>query len=445
MTTTPQPIPAERLQERQRQAAERLAGGVMVLPGAPVRYRSRDTEYPHRPDSELYWLTGLTEPGAVAVLRGGADPALEIFVRPRDPEAELWSGARLGPDGAAEVSGADAAHPLPELGARLAALLDGAAAVHFRLGAHPEVEPLVVEGLRRARARGARKGTGPRAVVDPGEILDELRLRKDDWELARIREAARITQAGFRALQARLVPGVPEHALQATLEAVFREEGGEGPAYESIVGSGPNACVLHYVENRRVVQAGDLVLVDAGASFGWYAGDITRTYPAAGAFTPGQRDLYRVVEEARAAAVEQVRPGVTVGSVHDVAVGILTRGLVELGILEGEVEALVEAEAHKPFFPHQTSHWLGLDVHDVGDYARDGDSRILEPGMVLTVEPGLYFGPGAMEAVGERGAAFRGMGIRIEDDILVTGDGRENLTAALPSSLEEVEAAFRGA
>lgn len=440
MTDHPANVPVSLLRERRRQVAERLGDGVLVLPGAPVRYASRDTEYRYRPDSELYWLTGLTEPGTVAVLRGGGDPVLEVFARARDPEAELWSGARLGPDGALEASGADAAHPLSDMEARLRDLLDGVRAVHFRLGCHPEVEPLVQGALRRARSRGPRKGTGPRSVTDPGEILDELRLRKDDFELGRMREAARITAEGFRALQRRLGPGVPEYRLQASLEEVFLGAGGDGPAYGSIVGSGANACVLHYVENRGIAGDGELLLVDAGASVGLYAADVTRTYPVNGRFTPAQRAVYQVVEDARSAAAAQVRPGATVAEVHGAAVEVLVRGLLELGVLRGAAGELVSAEAYKPFFPHQTSHWLGLDVHDVGDYARDGESRILEPGMVLTVEPGIYFGHAALEAAEGRADPFAGLGIRLEDDLLVTPDGHENLTRRLASSPDEVEA-----
>ncbi|MDT8341236.1 MAG: aminopeptidase P N-terminal domain-containing protein [Longimicrobiales bacterium] len=443
MADSPTSVPLDRLRERRLRVAERLEGSVLVLPGAPVRFSSRDIEHPYRPDSELFWLSGLTEPDTVAVLRGGETPALEVFVCPRDPEAELWSGSRLGPEGAAAVSGADAAHPLSELDARLGRLLDGSRSVHFRLGAHPAVEPVVLAALSRARGRGSRKGAGPRRVVDPGEVLDDLRLCKDDFELARMREAIRITGEGFRALQRHLRPGVPEYRLQAALEEVFRASGGEGPAYGTIVGSGANACVLHYVENRGVARAGDLVLVDAGASYGLYAADVTRTYPVDGAYGAEQLALYRVVEAARAAAVAHVRPGVTVAAVHEAAVAALVRGLVELGVLEGEADALVEAEAHKPFFPHQTSHWLGLDVHDVGDYARDGAARVLEPGMVITVEPGLYFGPGALEAAGERAARFAGTGIRVEDDVLVTASGHENLTAGLATAAGAVEAELR--
>ena len=448
-------VPAARLRERQAAVSRALGGGVMLLPGSAVHRRSRDTDYPHRPDNELYWLTGVTEPDAVAVLLGDAHPAsgagggedpgrLLLFTRPRDPDAELWTGLRLGPAGWREVSGAREAYALAEAEAHLPGLLRRAESVHFRLGVHPRWERMVVETLEWSRTRGTRKGEGPGSVVDPGGILDELRLRKDPWELERIREAAALTVAGFRALAAELRPGVPEWRLQAVLEAAFRGGGGEGPAYESIVGSGENACVLHYVSNDDVAEDGELVLVDAGASVAWYAADITRTLPVSGRFTPEQRAVYQVVERARAASVAAVRPGAAVSDVHDATVRVLTEGLVALGILQGSVEELVKAEACKPFYPHQTSHWLGLDVHDVGDYGLRGVSRPLEPGMVLTVEPGLYFGPAAVEAAGEAVAPYRGMGIRIEDDVLVTAEGHENLTAALPTDPDAIEALMEG-
>lgn len=434
--------------------AGRLDGGVLVVGGTPVRYRSRDTGYPYRPDSDLFWLTGLREPGTVAVLRqADAEAELTLFVPPRDAEAELWDGHRLGPDGAEDRTGAAAAYGLDQMEEHLPKLLASRSRIHARLGTGGPVQDAVLAALRRARARGPRQGTGPRGVVDPGEILDELRLRKDAFELGRMREAARITAAGFRALAGELGDGlggaagpgaVTEWQLQAALEGAFRREGGDGPAYESIVAGGANACVLHYVTNDDTVPADGLVLVDAGSAFGLYAADITRTLPASGRFTEDQRRMYEVVEAARAAAVAAVAPGVPVAAVHDTAVRTLTLGLVEHGLLQGPVEELMAGEAYKPFFPHQTSHWLGLDVHDVGDYAVDGAPRLLEPGMVLTVEPGLYFGPAALEAAGEAARPWAGLGIRIEDDILVTGDGRENLTAALPTDPDGVEALIRG-
>ncbi len=445
MITQPDPLPDELRDERLTRVSEALGpGDVMVLPGAPHRLRSRDTEYPHRPDSELYWLTGLTEPDAVVVVRGGEEPVPALFLHPRDPDAELWAGARPDPQEAGRALGAAAVHPLAGLRDELPGILDGADTVYFRLGAHPTVEPAVVEALRRARRRGPRRGTGPRGVVDPGEILDELRLRKDPWEVAQIRRAVAVTLQAFREMAGALRPGVPEWELQAVLEAGFRRLGSAGPAYETIVGTGANACTLHYVRNDRLAGPGEMVLVDAGATWGLYAADVTRTWPVDGTWTPDQRELVGVVDAARSAAVGRVAPGVTVAEVHDAAVRVLTEGLVALGVLSGSVETLLEEEAHRPFFPHQTSHWLGLDVHDPGDYARGGRSRVLEPGMVLTVEPGLYLPGGAVE--GHPGAApFRDMGVRLEDDILVTPDGYENLTAALETAPASVEAALEAA
>ena len=427
--------PAGRLRARRAAVWERLGAGVMVVPAAPVLYASRDTDLPYRPDSELFYLTGVDEPGAVAVLNGGASPSWTLFVPRRDVDAELWGGPRMGPDEAEERFAPDACHPLDELKERLPALLDDGDRVHYRLGGSPDLDLLVREALTRARARGPRKGTGPRGVVDPGEILDELRLRKDAHEVARLREATDLTVQGHRAAAAALAVGVGEWVVQAEVEAVFRRGGG-GPGFGTIVGSGANACVLHYRANGARVEDDALVLVDAGAELGLYNGDVTRTYPASGRFTDPQRRIYDLVDAARGAAVAAVRPGVTVGSIHDVAVRVLVEGLVELGVLEGQTADLVAAEAHKPFYPHQTSHWLGIDVHDPGDYARDGTSRVLEPGMVLTVEPGLYFRPGGPESA----AAYAGIGVRVEDDVLVTEGGRENLTGSLPSSADEVAA-----
>lgn len=468
------PIPAQVLRERRRRVAALLHGGTLILPAAGEAIKSRDTEHPYRPSSELYWLTGIAEPGAVAVLEGGDEPRLTLFVRPRDPLAELWSGTRLGPGGAGPVAGVgdtDEVLPLSDLDARLPGILDGASRLWYRLGGGEEMDQRVRQALERARSRGSRTGSGPRSLHDPGPVLDELRLIKDAFEVERMREASRITRAGFSALAAALRPGVGEWALEAALEGAFRAEGGDGPAYESIVGSGANACILHYVENDAMVEPGALVLVDAGSAFGLYAADITRTFPADGRFTSDQRSVYDVVERARAAAVEVVAPGVPVGEVHSVAVQVITRGLVALGVLDGDPADLAEAEAYRPFFPHQTSHWLGLDVHDVGDYAVGGESRPLAPGMVLTVEPGLYFGDAlvdavlgaadapregpmraAVEAAQEHlapGAAdvlerLRGIGVRIEDDVLVTADGHENLTSAFPSAAEEVERLLEG-
>jgi Xaa-Pro aminopeptidase len=442
-------FPGELFAARLDRALEALGGGAMVLPAAPLLFRTGDSELPYRPDSELFYLTGFSEPGAVLVLRGFAEAArVVLFARPRSPKEELWSGPRLGPEGAKELPGVDEARPATDLASDLPELLDGADRVHFRLGSHPEVEALVVRALRKARARGAREGKGPRGVVDPGEILDEFRLRKSPEEVGVLREAGRITALGIRRAMEAARPGAGEWELEALVESTFRLEGAMGPAFATIVGSGPNACVLHYVANRRRTEEGDLVLLDAGAEVRMYAGDATRTFPVSGRFTPEQRAVYQVVEEARARAVETVRPGVTVKQVHAAALGVLVDGLLEMGVLEGDGEELIEEEAYKPFFPHRTSHWVGLNTHDPGDYARAGESRVLEAGMVLTVEPGLYFRPegevpedqDAGSAASAPGAApFRGIGIRIEDTVLVTDGGSEILTADLPSDPGAVE------
>jgi len=434
-------IPRSVFEGRRAAVLRALGSGVMVVPAAPMLYRSRDTEIPYRPDSELFWLTGATEPGTVAVLVGGSEPRFLLFVRDHDPEAELWSGRRLGPDEAGERFGAAETYVRAELGFRLPGLLRGADRIHARLGVHAELDRMVVEALAEARARGPRKGTGPRGVVDPGEILDDLRLVKDAWEVQRLRAAAALSVEGHRAAAATVAPGVGEWEVQAAVDAAFRRGGGSGPGFGTIVGSGPNACTLHYVENGRVIGEGDLVLVDAGAELALYQGDVTRVYPAGRGFSGSQRAVAEVVDAARAAAVAAVAPGRTVAQVHQAAVRTLVDGLVALGALSGSVEDLVAQDAHKRFFPHHTSHWLGIDVHDPGDYAREGTSRVLEPGMVFTVEPGLYF------PVGEEGpaAAYAGIGVRLEDDVLVTGDGHENLTAGLPTAPDALEALVRGA
>lgn len=429
-------VPAAIYERRRKAVFDALGRGVMVLPAASEQLKSGDSEIRYRPDSELFFVSGVDEPESVAVLSGGDEPRFLLFVRERDPAAELWSGPRLGPEGAAERFDAHEVHSLKEMGERLPSVLQDADRIFYRLGRSGPAESLVTGAFAVARSRGRRTGTGPRALLDPGEILDELRLRKDAHEIQRLRRAAALSVEGQRRGMAVTGPGVGEWVVEAEVNAAFRRGGATGPAYETIVGSGPNACVLHYVANTRVMEEGDLVLLDAGAELALYAGDITRTFPASGRFTSAQRDLYDVVEGARAEAMASVRPGATMADVHEVALHVLVEGMVSLGILAGDVEGLIDERAYRDFYPHQTSHWLGLDVHDPGDYARDGKSRTLEPGMVFSVEPGLYVRPGS-----EGGAVpFAGMGIRVEDDVLVTEDGHENLTAALPTAPDEVEA-----
>jgi Xaa-Pro aminopeptidase len=433
--------PSEILEARRSAALGALGRGALVLPSAPVQCGSRAGAHRYRPDRELFYLTGATEPETVGVLVGGEEARLVLFVRERDAEAELWSGPRLGPQGAAERLRPDECHPLSELDERLPRLLAGADRIFFRLGGADALERQVVSALEEARRRGAREGTGPRGVLDPGQILDELRVVKDAHEVALLRRAAELSVEGHRAGAASIAPGAGEWAVEAALDAAFRSSGALGRGYETIVGAGPNACVLHYVDNAALIGARDLVLVDAGAEYGLYHGDITRTYPAGGRFASEQRAVYEVVDRARRAAIGVVRPGARIVDVHDAATRVLVEGLLELGALDGDIDAIVEKRAHKPFYPHQTSHWLGLDVHDPGDYARAGVSRSLEPGMVLTVEPGLYFRPGHEKTP----ARFAGIGIRIEDDVVVTEDGHEVLTASLPTAPDDVAALVRSA
>lgn len=421
---------------RRARVLEGIEEGILILPSSPLLHRSGGTEYRYRPDSELFYLTGCTEPQVVAVLRGGEEgDSFLLFVPRRNPEAELWSGPRMGPEEAREHFGADAAYPMDEMESRLPGLLKNPRRVFFRFGFSPRLERLVVESLKTARSRGARKGIGPRVVEDPGRLLDGLRLRKDPEEITKIRQATALSVAAFREAMAGTQGGMGEWEVESLLESAFRRRGARGPAFPTIVASGSNACTLHYSENQHTIGEGELVLLDGGAEVDLYAGDITRTFPAGRHFHGTQRAVYDVVLRAHQAALGAVRPGNTVAHLHEVAVGVLTQGLMELGVLSGEIEELIQKKAYEPYFPHQTSHWLGLDVHDVGDYAREGGSQKLEPGMVLTVEPGLYFPP-VPEA---SSIPFTGIGVRIEDDVLVTEEGAENLTETLPVSPEELQ------
>ena len=423
---------------RRKRVLAELDGSALVLDSKTNAPGGR-----YRADSDLFYLTGVTETGAVAVLRpGGEDGDFVLFVRPRNSEEELWSGERLGPERAGAVFGAKTTYGNDVLSEHLPKLLAGAEDAYFRIGTDSPVQSLVVGALQTARLRGARKGVGPRGIIDPGRLLDPLRLVKGPEELEHMRRAATITVEAFTEMFGALRPGVGEWELEGILNGAFRRKGARGPAYPTIVASGANACVLHYEDNDCPVQEGDLVLVDAGAEVDHYVCDVTRTFPASGSFTAAQRALYDWVLEAHDQAIECIRPGVTVEAIHHTARDVLVEGLLDLGVLDGDKAEVIDNEAYKPFYPHQTSHWLGLDVHDVGDYASSGVSRVLEPGMVLTVEPGLYFpGPSEGSSVPEE---YLGVGVRIEDDVVVTAEGHEVLTAALPVSADEIERLVEG-
>ena len=412
-------------------------GAVAIVRSLPERVRNGDSHYLFRQHSDVAYLTGFPEPETTVVLRPGADgERVVMFVRPRDPELETWDGRRAGIEGARERYGADAAYPAAELDQRLGDLIANCEELHYALGLDPDMDLRIAAALARLRKSEKRGKRPPRAVVDPRAALHELRLHKSVEEVAILRKAAAITSEAHVAAMRAGRPGTFEYELEALVDFTFRKHGGAGPGYTTIVGAGENATILHYVENRCALAAGDLVLIDAGCEYHHYTADVTRTWPASGRFTPAQRELYDLVLEAQEAAVAAVRPGVTLDDLHQQVIRRLTEGMVALGLLEGPVDARIEDLGYKKFYMHGTSHWLGMDVHDVGAYTRGGKPRPLEPGMVITVEPGLYV---AVDAPGvpER---LRGLGVRIEDDVLVTAGGHENLTAACPKRVADLEA-----
>ncbi|HEY9281999.1 MAG TPA: Xaa-Pro aminopeptidase [Pyrinomonadaceae bacterium] len=409
---------------------------VAVITSAPEAVRSNDTHYRYRQDSDFFYLTGLDEPDSVAVIRPAhPDHPYTLFVRPRDPERETWEGRRAGVEGARELYGADAAHPVEEFGEKLGGLLDGARNVYYRLGARAELDGLLVKQIGAMRQRG-RTQRAPDSITDPGVILSEMRLVKTPDEIELMQRAADIAaEAHVEAMRAAR-PGMYEYEIEALVEYVFRRRGAAGPAYTSIVGGGANATVLHYVTNDSALRDGELLLIDAGCEFKGYASDITRTFPVANRFTAAQREIYSVVLEAQLACVEMARPGVTMEDLNERAVRMLTDGMLRLGLLRGDAEKLIEGKEYRKFFMHGLGHFLGLDVHDVGRYQLDDGPRKLAPGNVITVEPGLYVGAEA-EGVPDR---FRGVGVRIEDDVLITEDGRRVLTDKVPKQIDEIEA-----
>jgi Xaa-Pro aminopeptidase len=414
--------------------------GVAVVRSLPERLRNGDAYHPFRQLSDLVYLTGFVEPETTLVLRPGAEKErVVMFVRPRDPEMETWDGRRAGLDGAKTLYGADAAYPATELAQRIGELIANSDELHYAVGLDDDMDLLITRTIARLRKSEKRGKRPPRAIVDPRTALHEMRLHKRPEELAALRKAAEIsTEAHVLAMRTGK-PGVYEHELEALINYTFRRRGGAGPGYTSIVGAGENATILHYIENRCAIGSGDLVLVDAGCEYDHYTADITRTFPASGTFTPVQRRVYQIVLDTQIEAVEMVKPGVTIDEIHNHCVRRLTEGMIALGLLGGNVDDRIADQSYRKFYMHGTSHWLGLDVHDVGAYTRDGKARPLEPGMVITVEPGLYVASDAPDVPPE----LRGIGIRIEDDVAVTADGHEVLTAACPKKIEDIEAACR--
>ena len=465
--------------ERRRRFVEAIGDGLAVVPAASETVRNNDVHHTFRQASDFFFLTGFDEPDAVAVFNPShAKERYVLFVRPRDRETEIWTGHRAGVEGAVAHYGADAAYPADQLDAKLREYAIDHSALFYRLGNQAfdaRVIRLAVE-LRAARSRGF---CAPVRIEDPGPIVHELRLRRSPAELARQRRACQISRDAHLEAMRYAQPGLHEYQVQAAVEFVFRSEGSPRDAYPSIVASGPNACILHYVENQRRMADGDLLLIDAGCEYGYHASDITRTFPVNGRFTGPQRAVYEVVLRAQLAAIDAARPGVPYEAIHDAARRVIAEGLVDLKLLPRSVADSLAMHHYREFFMHGTGHWLGMDVHDVGDYRLQRQSRALEPGMVFTVEPGIYVDPEresvtfhlreySEEEMWERRLRlgmtaarkleddekakartvthaipeeFQGIGVRIEDDILVTGGGIENLTAGTPKTVEDVERA----
>ena len=401
--------------------------------------RNGDVDYEFRQPSTFYYLTGFEEPDAVTVLRPGHAQPYVLFVRPHDPAMAIWVGPRAGVEGAMRDYGASAAYPIEELEQRLPDLLGGMRTVCFSFGADDRVEKLITATVAQRRGGGQRGGIAIERVADPFPLVAQMRVIKTAEEIAALRAAIAVTGKGIDAAMLATRPGMYEYELQAVLEAEYRCRGAFRNGFPSIVASGANTCTLHYTTNNSPIGANDLVLLDTGAEVDYYGADVSRTYPASGRFTAAQRDVYAIVLEAQRQAIELVAPGVRFIEVHQRALKVLVDGLRHLGVLQGTTAKIIKDGAYQPYFMHGTSHWLGLDVHDVGAYREDGDSVVLRPGMVLTVEPGLYIAPDAKAP-----RHLRGIGVRIEDDILVTRTGHENLSRHIPSAIDDLEAIVGG-
>jgi len=428
--------PREYKRRRDDLMAQMGENSIALLPAAPLLTRNRDVEHAFRQDSDFHYLSGFDEPEAVIVLKPGREHGeFVMFCRERDPEKELWTGLITGQEGVCEQYGADDAFPIADINDILPGLLEGCDKVYSSIGTNPEFDRQVMEWVKTIRAQARNGAQPPNEFLVLDHLLHDMRLFKSKKEAQLMAKAGRISAEGHVEAMKVCKPGMMEYQLEAVYINHFMNQGCRLQAYPSIVGGGENACILHYTNNDKELMDGDLVLVDAGAEYQLYAGDITRTFPVNGKYSAEQRALYDVVLAAQLAGIDAVKPGNHWNEPHEAAVAVLTAGLVELGILKGELEALIQEEAYKPFYMHKTGHWLGLDVHDVGEYKVGDVWRELEAGMVLTVEPGLYIAPNA-KGVAKK---WRGIGIRIEDDVLVTKDGYQVLTEHVPKQADEIE------
>ncbi len=429
-------------QQRRDRFVSKIGNGSAIFRSAPTAVMHNDVEYNFRQESDFFYLTGFNEANSVAVFAPWHEEhKFILFVQPKDRDRETWSGYRIGVDAAKEIYGADAAYPIEELDEQLPKYVEKADRIYYHLGRDQSFNHRIMQLWQRFMATYDRKGVGPIAIEDPGPLLHPLRQIKSESELALMRKAVAIAvEAHNLALEIRK-PGLYEYVIQAEIEHLFRLRGGLGAAYPSIVASGANSCILHYTENTRQMQNGELLLIDAGCSYAYYNSDITRTYPVGNKFTEEQRILYELVLNAQLNAIEQVQPGNAWNQFHDAAVRTITEGLMNLGLLQGDIEEIIKEEKYKAFFMHGTGHWLGLDVHDVGVRQIGETWQTFQPGQVVTVEPGIYiradFQP--IEGQPEVPERWRGIGIRIEDDVLVTQTGHEILTAGVPKSIEAME------
>ncbi|SHM20483.1 aminopeptidase P Metallo peptidase. MEROPS family M24B [Nitrosospira sp. Nsp11] len=434
-------IPIQAFSGRRHRLASQMQKGVAIIPTAPERVRNRDAHYPYRFDSYFYYLTGFAEPEAVLVIVAGVDKDVSksiLFCREKNIEYEIWNGFRYGPEAAREAFEFDETYPIAKLDEMLPRLLADQPAVFCALGDDTAWDARVIGWVNHVRQQSRSGTTAPAEIRDIRLLLDEMRLFKGPEELQVMRRAAEISGGAHRRAMQNTRPGMSEYEVEAELMHEFRRHGAQAPAYTSIVAGGANACVLHYVDNNARLKAGELLLIDAGCELDGYAADITRTFPVNGKFNPAQRDLYELVLSAQAAAINAVRPGNTWDAPHNAALQVLAQGFIDLGLCHGSVDEVIQSEDYKRFYMHRTGHWLGLDVHDVGEYKRNGKWRPLQPGMTLTVEPGCYVRPA--DNVPRH---FWNIGTRIEDDVAVTETGCEVLTGTAPKTVAEIEELMR--
>ena len=423
-------------ENRRKVFIKKIAGGVAIFPSALQAMRTHSTEYRYRQDANFYYLTGFEEPEAVCVIAPDhPEHQYVLFVRPRAPEQEVWTGKRAGVEGAKEHFGADEAYPIEEFDEKISEYIGTSERLYYGFGADEAFNQKIVQLLKGYRRHRLREGTGPNVLIDPTDILAEMRLVKDEVELGRIRKAVDISVEAHTAAMGAVRPGMYEYELESLIDSIYRKSGGTGPAFLTIVAKGANATTLHYTTNDCQIEDGDLVLIDAGCEYQYYCGDITRTFPANGKFTEAQRAIYQAVLDVQCEIIESIGPDVSIGDPVQKAIEMLTEAMLELGLLCGEKEKIIEEKEYRKFYMHSVGHMLGVEIHDVAKTREGEEYKTFQPGMVMTVEPGLYIDPDSENVPSE----YLGIGVRIEDNILVTESGCEVLTAAVPKTIDEIE------